>query len=175
MKTIYVIICALAIFCKAELATAQSIISTVLSNGAVNSYDKNTTLRGSLGQSIIGVVSSRTEAKTEQGFWYTIGTGLPSNSVEETRSTASTFSVSNIFPNPISSKGELKVTLTEGSYLQIELYDMLGNKVLSVFQGHREVGDYKFQLDANDVQNGNYAVLIRSGKAIAKEFITITK
>ncbi len=56
--------------------------------------------------------------------------------------------------------GVINVSLREASYIKIAVYDITGNKVISVFSGFKETGSYKFHLPKKHLCFGVYFVKV---------------
>ncbi|MBK0382419.1 S8 family peptidase [Pedobacter sp. SD-b] len=66
------------------------------------------------------------------------------------------FSVSQNYPNPISSKGSFNVYLPSNGKLNIEIYDLAGKKINTLFNNDLKKGTHNFTLDANKLNTGIY-------------------
>jgi hypothetical protein len=69
----------------------------------------------------------------------------------------------NIFPNPITSQSIVEYTLTEQSNIQIELINVIGQKVATIRSENQGSGDYQYNI-------GNYL----TGKAKGMYFLRMT-
>ncbi len=80
--------------------------SHVVSGGAVNAAGGSYTMRGTVGQPVIGITGTTTQAK--QGFWYTVGTGSALSQVQ--------MDVTVFLQGPYSA-GTMSTALKTGGYL----------------------------------------------------------
>lgn len=55
-----------------------------------------------------------------------------------------------IFPKPLAENSALSFYLAEGSHSQIEIYNLTGKKVKSVFEGYLPAGPHKFNVNKNE-------------------------
>lgn len=86
---------------------------------------------------------------------------------------AATFSESNsmmVYPNPVTSFSTISINLTKGNYITIELYNMLGEKILDIASGNYTAGTYNFNIDAGNIPAGAYMCryMVNGGKSIMK-------
>ncbi len=79
--------------------------------------------------------------------------------------------ISEVFPNPFNPQTSIKVLLEKNQYVEIDIYNALGQKINSVFNGiivaNRE---YMYKFNAKGLASGLYFIQVRS-----KEFIEIRK
>ncbi|MBE0661005.1 MAG: T9SS type A sorting domain-containing protein [Bacteroidales bacterium] len=61
-----------------------------------------------------------------------------------------------IFPNPLTEGSALSFYLADGSHSQIEIYNLTGKKVKSVFVGYLPAGSHKFSINKNEFAPGLY-------------------
>ena len=76
----------------------------------------------------------------------------------------STFSSLNLFPNPASSSTEISFSLQSSSDVKVELFNLVGEKVKSVFAGNQNAGEQKLSIDCTDLNNGIYFVKLIAGR-----------
>ncbi len=70
------------------------------------------------------------------------------------------------FPNPFSIQGNLDIHSTEIQNAKIEMYNILGQKVLTVFEGELEIGTNSFDIDGNKLTSGIYIIRVQTPKEI---------
>lgn len=70
----------------------------------------------------------------------------------------------NIFPNPANISSSVSYTLDVPSDVTIEIYNLVGKKVKTVFSGQQTAGEQKVALDCSELNNGMYFVKIGNGK-----------
>jgi hypothetical protein len=90
-------------------------------------------------------------------------------------STFSTFTKGNLFdfnlyPNPVGSFATIEYSLNFESKVNIEIFDILGKKVATLFEGKLNTGTYKAIFEPNGLVNGIYLckVTINNQSAIKK-------
>lgn len=83
--------------------------------------------------------------------------GGVNNSIEEIQTI-------KIFPNPFSSTATLFYSLNENSQVKIEVYNLLGEKVLSLVYEKQNAGNY--QINFSTKENGVYLLRMKVGQKI---------
>ena len=78
----------------------------------------------------------------------------------------------SVFPNPASDKIELNYTLKNTNPVIADVYDIKGNKVLSIARGIQIAGAQKLAIDINQLASGSYNVVLKaSGSSVTSKFI----
>lgn len=79
----------------------------------------------------------------------------------------------NIFPNPMNNSSTLSFNLPEDNNTIIDIYDILGNKVLTLENKMLDAGIHYYQLSRNDFNaSGSYFIRITSGEfSFVKQFM----
>jgi len=79
----------------------------------------------------------------------------------------------NIFPNPMNNSSTLSFNLPEDNFTTIDVYDVLGNKVLTLDNKLLNAGIHYYQLSRNDFNaSGSYFIRITSGEfSFVKQFM----
>ncbi|TAL57401.1 MAG: T9SS type A sorting domain-containing protein [Bacteroidetes bacterium] len=70
----------------------------------------------------------------------------------------------NVFPNPANNFTSISYSLTAASDVKIELYNIIGENIRTVFTGIQAAGEFKTTIDCSALNNGFYFVKIISGK-----------
>ncbi|OFX76837.1 MAG: hypothetical protein A2X12_11740 [Bacteroidetes bacterium GWE2_29_8] len=66
----------------------------------------------------------------------------------------------NIYPNPTIDNSTLNINLNKDSQLNIEVYDLLGQKIENIYSGYQIEGNHKFLIDSKTFRTGTYIVKI---------------
>ncbi|MES2592653.1 MAG: T9SS type A sorting domain-containing protein [Bacteroidota bacterium] len=71
----------------------------------------------------------------------------------------------SIFPNPYSSNTTIKVSILENSYMLLEVYNLLGEKVQTIDKGKKQAGFYSYNFSAKSLNytSGIYIVKLTAG------------
>jgi len=87
--------------------------------------------------------------------------------VEELRRTIVTgynYSLEKPAPNPVNNEFNLDFTLALDSYTQIDIYNMLGEKVKTILEENLKAGNYKMKFPATELPSGSYIIKLQSGR-----------
>ena len=79
------------------------------------------------------------------------------------------FRLEQNYPNPFNNSTTIRYHITEPSPVRLEIYDLAGQKIKTLLDGHRETGSYEVTWDATDdedwtVSNGLYIVWLQAGE-----------
>jgi PKD repeat protein len=71
----------------------------------------------------------------------------------------------SIYPNPAGENVSVSIDLTNRQdFLRVGIYDLLGKKVLSVFEGNAIEGNHVYTVNTKSLSSGMYLVIINNGK-----------
>ena len=80
------------------------------------------------------------------------------------------FVISDPFPNPSNGEFSIELELSKNEYLQIDVCDLLGKKIIQIHDGFLFPGKYLFSSNIRDVEEGNYFVrVINSNNRLVKK------
>lgn len=71
-----------------------------------------------------------------------------------------------IFPNPFSTGAKINFILDTSGFVNLELYDFIGNNVRFINLGYLISGSHQLVLDGNDLAAGLYQVVIKTGSGV---------
>jgi len=67
----------------------------------------------------------------------------------------------NIYPNPVGNQGfNISYEFTNSSFVQFRLMDYTGKQILTVNKGYQPAGEYKEQIDAQQLVSGLYFLVV---------------
>lgn len=78
-------------------------------------------------------------------------------------------------PNPFSHKTEIKFKTIETGIIKIELFDYLGRKVINIFEGYLQAGEYSIIFNSDDLPAGLYYYALSSPTMRAIQKMQILK
>ena len=156
-------------------AFSQTRISkSVLASGGNVSSNSSYRLDATVGQTVIGLVSN-SSTRTGQGFWYQV-TGSTPVSVEDFPSPLPDMvSLVQNYPNPVHSSTTFKFSIPEGSPVVIEVYNMLGTLVKTVFRDNLPSGLHEVRWENVDLPTGLYAYHLRVHDHSISRIMTILR
>ena len=81
----------------------------------------------------------------------------------------------NVYPNPFKSHTNLAFQLNEKAKVSIEVYDMLGNKIITLFEGEKTIGKHNIIWSPSSDINGIYFVRFTTNNDQSIKKIIINK
>ncbi len=84
------------------------------------------------------------------------------------------FSLS-VYPNPFNPTTKVRLNNSVAGKYQIRVYNLLGEKVMLLFNDYLEIGNHQFELRMNDLPTGIYLVNVRSENINLSEKILYLK
>jgi V8-like Glu-specific endopeptidase len=103
------------------------------------------------------------------------GTFSYSPEVEVSVLTPDDFTLFQNYPNPFNPSTKIKFAIPVKTQLQLNVYNMLGEKVAEVFSGILEGGFHEFNFDAANLSSGVYVYRIESDKFTDSKKMSILK
>ena len=82
----------------------------------------------------------------------------------------SEFSLSQNYPNPFNPSTNIEYSIPEESFVELKVYDVLGNEVASLVNEQQQAGVYRADFNADNLPSGMYFARIR-----ANEFTQVIK
>ena len=81
----------------------------------------------------------------------------------------------SVYPNPIYSSSKIIYNLSEQQTINMDLYNLKGQKVREVYSGFSKIGNNEIQLSSNGLANGIYLLKVSCGlkKSIIKKVIIL--
>jgi hypothetical protein len=85
-------------------------------------------------------------------------------SVEDNQNIPSEFLLAQNYPNPFNPSTRIKFSVAENVFVNLEVYNMLGEKVAQLINEIKPAGEYEIDFDATGFQSGIYLARLTSGK-----------
>lgn len=79
------------------------------------------------------------------------------------------------YPNPFNPSTKIEFTLKEAGDVKVEVYDMLGRKIKTLENSHKEAGSYSTVFNANGIASGIYILVMQTGQERITKKIVFTK
>jgi len=73
------------------------------------------------------------------------------------------YSLEQNYPNPFNPTTSISFTIPQSHYVELKLYDVIGNEIKTLFKGHVLAGRTTIDLTAADLQSGVYFYRIQAG------------
>jgi len=103
------------------------------------------------------------------------GTFTYSNIVESEISGPDVFNLSQNYPNPFNPSTMIKFSLPVDSYVRIELFNALGEKVDELTNREYSIGNHEITFDASKISNGVYYYTINANGNDGNSFVSTKK
>lgn len=79
-----------------------------------------------------------------------------------------------IYPNPSNNEAKISYSITEYAKVILLLYDVLGNKVMTIEDTYQHPGNYSVSVYTNELSSGVYFASLKAGKtALTKKLIIL--
>jgi hypothetical protein len=95
---------------------------------------------------------------------------MTTTSVEQIRGIPENYLLSQNYPNPFNPSTNIEYSIPSESFVELKVYDILGNEVASLVNEQQQAGVYGAEYTANDLSSGMYFARIR-----ANEFTQVVK
>ena len=79
------------------------------------------------------------------------------------------------FPNPFNPSTTIQYELPTSGEVELSLYNILGEKVRTVFNGFQTTGIHKIEFQARDLSSGVYIYEIKSGRLIERKKLLLLR
>ncbi|MEZ4701871.1 MAG: choice-of-anchor B family protein [Rhodothermales bacterium] len=110
----------------------------------------------------------------DEGLYLVKPTGIAVDTATEQPGKLSGFQLSTPYPNPFGESTRMALTLDESAPVTIEVFDLLGRQVATLYQGVAPAGSpVSVGFDAGNLPDGNYLIRARSGERTASRIVTI--
>jgi hypothetical protein len=97
------------------------------------------------------------------------------SSVDENSINPADFYLSQNYPNPFNPITTINFFLPEDGYVEISVYDLLGQKVKSLLSDFRKSGEYKIQFDASNLPSGTYIYQMKVNNFVSSRKMVLIK
>ena len=85
------------------------------------------------------------------------------SAVEQISGLPQDFSLRQNYPNPFNPSTTIEYSITEASFVQLKVYDILGNEVATLVNEEQSAGTYRADFTANYLASGFYVAQLRAG------------
>lgn len=129
------------------------------------------TIRGTIGQPVIGPVKLARRGRALQGFWYTVGGGSFPTSVLSADAPLPLAP----YPNPATTVAELRGDLPPARDLHIELVDPIGATRRILFDGAHAGGELRIPIPIDELPVGGFLITIASSRGRGTTTLIVTR
>jgi len=143
----------------------------VLSAGGTEATIPGGTIRGTIGQPVIGPVTLVRRGRTLQGFWYTVDGGSFPTSVPYADAPPPLIP----YPNPATTVAELRGDLPPARDLHIELVDPIGATRRILFDGAHTGGELRIPIPIDELPVGGFLITVASSQGRGTTTLIVTR
>jgi serine protease AprX len=79
------------------------------------------------------------------------------------------------YPNPFNPTTKIKYFIFQGSNVKLNLYNILGSQIITLYDGFAPAGDHELTFDASKLSSGIYIVKFSAGEYVKAIKITLLK
>ena len=159
-------------FCN--LQAQYAIKSSVMGIGGNTITDSsNYQLFGTVGQSFIGKAENNTNI-SKTGFWYISG-GVLSSLQNPFDNLPKQFELHQNYPNPFNPVTTIKYDLPYATKVRIDVYNILGQRILTLVDDNKPAGFHSVQLNAYQLASGMYFYTIKADHFIKIKRMLLVK
>ena len=91
-----------------------------------------------------------------------------------TQTTQMDYILSQNYPNPFNPETEIRFGLPESSQVKIQIFNMTGQKVATIFNGFLSAGEHQVKFNVNDLPSGVYTYrLLTESVQLTKRMILL--
>lgn len=88
------------------------------------------------------------------------------SSVERLDGNPSSYTISQNYPNPFNPSTKIEYSIPEASFVQLKVYDILGNEVATLVNEEQTAGTYRADFNGNVLASGFYIAQLTSGNYV---------
>lgn len=84
----------------------------------------------------------------------------------------------NVFkvnPNPVKTKAQIYYVLHDNNFVEMNVYDLIGNKVKSLMSEQQQAGTYNTSFDVSGLTNGVYFISMKVGGEVSTYKVVVVK
>ncbi|MEM6784057.1 MAG: PA domain-containing protein [Bacteroidota bacterium] len=172
-----------AFITKAENAAKAGAIAYIVYNKARGGYDELCIMGGDCDPSICSVpgvfITERSYlsmmANEAARSPITITASFVSSTAAEEWTTAGTYRLNSVYPNPVATTAQVGFTLPTAEDARVEVFDLLGRRVATLTDGLRAAGEHSVTLDAAGLPSGVYVVRLATPSTTLTERATVAR
>ncbi|MGC8654852.1 MAG: T9SS type A sorting domain-containing protein, partial [Candidatus Kryptoniota bacterium] len=85
------------------------------------------------------------------------------------------FNLYQNYPNPFNPSTTIKVSLSQGGFISLKIYNVLGQLVKVVDEGYRSAGEYAYQVNMDKFGSGVYFYILQQRNLVLKKRMLLLK
>ena len=168
----------LMLFTAFVSAQNSKVARSTTGSSSIKSASNSFQMKGTLGQITVGA-SAGSEATVASGYWGWI-TKKTSLDTEKQEIIPSVYMVQHAYPNPFNPTTRVNLQIPNAGEVEINIYDVLGRKVMFLTQNYASAGTYTFHWNPRNVSGdalstGTYIMMVTFNNKIQTQKITFLK
>jgi hypothetical protein len=100
---------------------------------------------------------------------------MTATDVEQTSSLPHNYNLKQNYPNPFNPTTKIEYSIPKESFVQIKVYDILGNEVTTLVNKEQTAGAYRVDFSGNNLASGFYIARLKAGNIIKTIKMTLLK
>ena len=96
-------------------------------------------------------------------------------SVEQISGLPQNFELTQNYPNPFNPSTKIEYSIPEESFVQLKVYDILGNEVATLVHEEQSVGTYRADFSGSNLSSGMYIAKLQAGNFIQTRKMLLLK
>ena len=175
MKITTILLATIAFLLLPIRGPAQSTIPwSSIGMGFVVSYSPTTILKSAVGQGFLGTMHG-TNTLIESGFLADTLLRTFVTSVAEKGGVPKEYALQQNYPNPFNPSTIIRFELPRASQVNLKVYNVLGQEVVTLVDEDRPPGIYDVQFSAMSLSSGMYLYRLRAGEFVATRRLMLLK
>jgi hypothetical protein len=85
------------------------------------------------------------------------------------------FALDQNYPNPFNPETAIKFSIPEAGYVDLRIYNLLGQEVQTLVSEYRDAGEYTVRFMADELNSGLYIYKLISGENVLTKKMTLVK
>ena len=85
------------------------------------------------------------------------------------------YSLNQNYPNPFNPSTNIEYSIPEASFVQLKVYDILGNEVATLVNEEQSAGTYRADFFADNLASGLYVAQLRTGNFLKTIKMTLLR
>lgn len=94
---------------------------------------------------------------------------------ENSETVAEEFRLKQNYPNPFNPSTVIEYSVPENSFVELKVYDIIGNEIATLVSEEKGRGTYKAQFNANGLASGTYIYSLRTNNFVATKKMILMK
>ena len=106
---------------------------------------------------------------------YIIKWNIPVTDVKDDNVAVKDYLLAQNYPNPFNPVTNIRYSISNGQFVSLKVFDVLGKEVATLVNGEKPAGEYTVKFDASDLASGVYIYKIQAGEFIQSKKLILMK